>query len=57
MSLLKAKALEKSDLDEFVELYCRDDFSKRAETWSENEEGRWNLTHGLCFGRTTQLSQ
>ncbi len=39
---LKTKRLVKSDFDEFIELYCADDRSKREATWSaETEEGRW----------------
>lgn len=38
----KTNPLKESDFDEFVECYCADDFSKRKETWSEeNPEGRW----------------
>ena len=49
----KQRPLKRSDLDEFVELYCRDDFSKRADTWSpENEDGRWrSYTLDYVLGR------
>ena len=39
---LKQNPLKESDLDEFVELYCSNNFKNRKETWSEkNHEGRW----------------
>ncbi len=38
----KKNPLKSTDLSEFVELYCPDDFTKRKENWSqENPEGRW----------------
>ena len=38
----KTNPLKESDFDDFVKCYCAEDFSKRKETWSEeNPEGRW----------------
>lgn len=38
----KTNPLKESDFDDFVKCYCADDFSKRKQTWSEeNPDGRW----------------
>lgn len=38
----KTNPLKESDFDEFVKCYSADDFSKRKQTWSEdNPDGRW----------------
>lgn len=38
----KTNPLKESDFDDFVNCYCAEDFSKRKETWSEeNPDGRW----------------
>ena len=38
----KTNPLKESDFDDFVKCYCAEDFSKRKQTWSEeNPDGRW----------------
>ena len=38
----KTNPLKESDFDDFVKCYCAEDFSKRKQTWAEeNPDGRW----------------